>query len=95
MIFKEFGLYKLLIFGWDGTIIDSTGRIVSSIRAAARDLELPLPTEEASRDIIGLGLPEALKILFPASGDEVIEPMTRQYAHYYLGIGQPQFPRLF
>lgn len=88
MIFKEFGLYKLLIFDWDGTIIDSTGRIVSSIRAAARDLELPLPTEEASRDIIGLGLPEALRILFPASGDEVIEPMTRQYAHYYLGVDE-------
>ena len=77
-------MYKLLIFDWDGTIIDSTGRIVSSIRAAARDLELPLPTVDAARDIIGLGLPEAIRTLFPTLGDEVIEPMKQRYAHYYL-----------
>jgi phosphoglycolate phosphatase len=78
-------VYKLLIFDWDGTIIDSTGRIVSSIRAAARDLDLPLPTVEAARDIIGLGLPEAIRVLFPTSGDDIIEPLTQRYAHYYLG----------
>jgi len=81
-------VYKLLIFDWDGTIIDSTGRIVSSIRAAARDLSLPLPTVEASRDIIGLGLPEAIRILFPGCGEEVVEPMKQCYAHYYLGADE-------
>lgn len=81
-------MYKLLVFDWDGTIIDSTGRIVSSIRAAARDLELPLPTVDAARDIIGLGLPEAIRTLFPTLGDEVIEPMKQRYAHYYLGADE-------
>lgn len=76
-------MYKLLIFDWDGTLIDSTGRIVSSLRAAARDLGLPLPTEAAARDIIGLGLPEALNILFPASGEEIIAPLSQRYAHHY------------
>lgn len=58
-------MYKLLIFDWDGTVIDSTTRIASCLRSAARDLELPIPTWEAAKDIIGLGLPEAIAKLFP------------------------------
>ncbi|MBV0931843.1 HAD family hydrolase [Marinobacterium weihaiense] len=81
-------MYKLLIFDWDGTIIDSTQRIASSIRAAAKDLDLPVPTWEASRDIIGLGLPEAIQALFPGEGDHIIEPMRERYGHYYLGADE-------
>ncbi len=77
-------MYKLLIFDWDGTIIDSTQRIASSIRASARDLELPVPTWEAAKDIIGLGLPEAIKTLFPNEGDVIIDPVRERYTHYYL-----------
>ncbi len=77
-------MYKLLIFDWDGTIIDSTTRIASSLRAAAVDLELPVPTWEAAKDIIGLGLPEAIIKLFPGEGDHIIEPMRERYSHHYL-----------
>lgn len=77
-------MYQLLIFDWDGTIIDSTQRIASSIRSAAADLGLPVPSWEAARDIIGLGLPEAIKTLFPNEGDDIIEPMRQRYSHYYL-----------
>lgn len=77
-------MYKLLIFDWDGTIIDSTQRIASSIRASARDIGLPVPSWEAAKDIIGLGLPEAIKVLFPTEGDAIIEPLRKRYSHYYL-----------
>lgn len=77
-------MYKLLIFDWDGTIIDSTRRIASSIRFSARDLELPVPSWEAAQDIIGLGLPEAIRILFPGLDEDMIEPMRQRYVHYYL-----------
>ena len=77
-------MYSLLIFDWDGTIIDSTRRIASSIRASARDLDLPVPSWEAATNIIGLGLPEAIKTLFPNEGDVIIDPVRERYAHYYL-----------
>lgn len=78
-------MYKLLIFDWDGTLIDSTRRIASSIRSAAADLNLPVPSWYAAQDIIGLGLPEAIKTLFPGEGDDIIDPMRERYGHYYLG----------
>ncbi|MBA4502250.1 HAD family hydrolase [Marinobacterium marinum] len=77
-------MYKLLIFDWDGTIIDSTQRIASSLRASARELDLPVPTWEAARDIIGLGLPEAIRTLFPNEGDAIINPLRERYAYYYM-----------
>ena len=46
---------QLLIFDWDGTLCDSLSRIVEAIRSSAVALELPVPTENASRDVIGLG----------------------------------------
>ncbi|WP_136679956.1 HAD-IA family hydrolase [Neptunomonas sp. XY-337] len=77
-------MYKLLIFDWDGTVIDSTARIVSSMQAAARDLSLPSLEDHEAREIIGLGLPEAIRQLFPGINDDMIEPMRERYAYYYL-----------
>jgi phosphoglycolate phosphatase len=31
---------RLAIFDWDGTLMDSVGRIVACVQAAARDCEL-------------------------------------------------------
>ncbi|WP_411358494.1 HAD-IA family hydrolase [Pseudidiomarina salilacus] len=56
--------YQLIIFDWDGTLMDSVGRIVSSMRATAQELQLPVPTEVAVRDIIGLSLQPAIERLF-------------------------------
>ena len=35
--------YELLVFDWDGTLIDSAGAIVACIQGACRDLGLPVP----------------------------------------------------
>ncbi len=56
---------KLLIFDWDGTLSDSVTRIVLSIQLAAKDHRLSVPTFDAAKDIIGLGLGEAINRLFP------------------------------
>lgn len=78
-------MYKLLIFDWDGTIIDSAARIVSSMQAAAKDCGFKVPSDDEVRNIIGLGIPEALRILVPGITDEGIEQMRQRYGHYYLG----------
>lgn len=77
-------MYKLLIFDWDGTIIDSAARIISSMQQAARDLQQPELTDDAVRNIIGLGLPEAIRALIPGIDDALIPRMRERYGHYYL-----------
>ena len=57
--------YDLVIFDWDGTVMDSTGRIVSCMQLAALDLELPSLADPVVCSIIGLGLPEAIATLYP------------------------------
>lgn len=57
--------YQLIIFDWDGTLMDSTGHIVNCMRQAITQLELaPLADHEISH-IIGLGLQEAVQTLYP------------------------------
>jgi len=38
--------FELLVFDWDGTLMDSAGAIVASIQASCRDLGLPVPERE-------------------------------------------------
>ncbi|WP_252097603.1 HAD-IA family hydrolase [Pseudoalteromonas sp. NBT06-2] len=57
--------YKLVIFDWDGTLMDSIARIVSSLQSSARVCQVPVPSSEQVRSIIGLSLPEVMDKLFP------------------------------
>ena len=76
--------YKLVIFDWDGTLMDSVDRIVSSMQSSAKIVGLTIPSHEAAKQIIGLSIPEALKALFEGITDEQIEVMRLQYKHQYL-----------
>ncbi|MYM62209.1 HAD-IA family hydrolase [Pseudomaricurvus sp. HS19] len=74
----------LVIFDWDGTLCDSTDKIVTCMREAAADLGLAVPEVEAVKNIIGLGLPEAIQTLFPGLESEGVEAMRQGYAHQYV-----------
>jgi phosphoglycolate phosphatase len=75
--------YDLLIFDWDGTLMDSAARIVGSMQAAFRELGLPPPATAAARDVIGLGLSQAVAQLAPGQGEATrAEIITRYRAHY-------------
>jgi phosphoglycolate phosphatase len=76
--------FDLLVFDWDGTLVDSATHIVESIQAAARDLGLDFPTEERARYIIGLGLVDALTYLFPELAREHYAHLAERYRHHYL-----------
>lgn len=79
--------YKVLIFDWDGTLVDSIGRIVESISAAATKCDLPSLDEVAIKGIIGLGLPEAISVLYPCVTDvRMMEAFRRAYADHFLGL---------
>ena len=76
--------YKLIIFDWDGTLMDSIGRIVSSMQTAAAQCALVVPSNEQVKEIIGLSLPTALELLFPKNTDSQHEAMLTQYKYQYV-----------
>lgn len=57
--------YDLVIFDWDGTLMDSIGKIIICIENMARALALPVPSETDIRNVIGLSMTQALQMLFP------------------------------
>jgi phosphoglycolate phosphatase len=77
--------YRLLIFDWDGTLVDSIGRIVAAMRLAAEQCDLPQLDDVAIKGIIGLGLPEAIRTLYPQLEDcLLVERFRAAYSDQYL-----------
>lgn len=72
---------QLVIFDWDGTLFNSVGQIVKSLRFAAQVHQQPL-TDEAAKSVIGLGLPEVMHTLFPQSV-HLHDAITQSYKDYY------------
>ncbi len=84
--------YKAIIFDWDGTLVDSTARIVDAMQMAISENIMPALTDHAIQQIIGLGLPEALKVLWPDITDAQSLQMQKCYVanfsyHSKVGVG--------
>lgn len=75
---------ELVIFDWDGTLMDSLDQIVHSVRQAADELGVERPSTQAARDIIGLGLPEAMRVLFPTVPEHDRAALRERYARHFV-----------
>jgi phosphoglycolate phosphatase len=58
--------YDLIIFDWDGTIVDSFSKIIRCIQDASIKLGWPVPHANVIRPIIGLSFKDAWTTLFPS-----------------------------
>ncbi|WP_404413421.1 HAD-IA family hydrolase [Vreelandella aquamarina] len=76
--------FDLVIFDWDGTLMNSVPKIVACMREATRDAQLPSPTDKAVENIIGLGLPEAVATLFPGISEAQSTRLRECYAHHFV-----------
>jgi phosphoglycolate phosphatase len=76
--------FELIVFDWDGTLMDSTGAIVASIQAAARDLGIEPPSDERAHHIIGLGLIDALRHALPDLPAERYQDVALRYRQHYM-----------
>ena len=74
----------LLIFDWDGTLSDSTARIISCVQSAAGDLAMPALSDDAVKDIIGLSLNQALATLYPGYAGKDIERLAQRYSEHFI-----------
>jgi len=77
--------YELLIFDWDGTLMDSVAKIVACTQAAAVDVGLPVPSYDEAKQIIGLGLQEAMAKLFNVVDPFVVQQIAERYRFHFFG----------
>ena len=75
--------YDLIIFDWDGTLMDSIARIVSSMQAAAVSLSMNAPDDDQVKNVIGLSLPKIMEILFPLASKQQADALIAQYKLQY------------
>jgi phosphoglycolate phosphatase len=80
--------FDLVIFDWDGTLFDSVSQIVQSLQWAAQQYQIDL-CPHAAKNIIGLGLPEAMQVLFPAHSE--LQPhIQAEYSRHYVANSHTQ-----
>ncbi len=73
----------IAIFDWDGTLCNSVDHIVSAMQDAAEELAVAPPPAAAVRDIVGLGLPQALSRLFPELGSAARGEIAAAYSRHF------------
>lgn len=77
--------FRLIVFDWDGTLMDSEAKIVACIQAAFEEVGEPPPSREAARNVIGLGLEDAMGKLWPAAGRMDCRRVADRYRNHFLG----------
>jgi len=75
---------RLVVFDWDGTLIDSEARIVASMQAAIDAVGLPPRPRPALSNVIGLGLREALAVLYPGEDEQRLAELIESYRHQFI-----------
>lgn len=76
--------FDLIVFDWDGTLMDSAAAIVHALQAAAIDIGVEPPSEARARHIIGLGLYEALQHALPNLTPDHYAALSERYRYHYL-----------
>lgn len=88
------GGYRLVIFDWDGTLLDSIGSIVECTRATLAELEVEQMPESTIRGLIGLGIRETVEALCPGCDEALFERVLTTYRKHWFG-GYSTKPVLF
>lgn len=76
--------FDLIIFDWDGTLLDSAAAIVRSIQHACADIGVTPPDDATARSVIGLGLIDALARAVPELPVSRHQELAGRYRYHYL-----------
>ena len=76
--------HKLIVFDWDGTLMDSEARIVACMQGAITDLAMPERSVDDIRNIIGLGLRESVAMLFHDLSETDYRALVDRYRYHFL-----------
>lgn len=86
-------MIKLLIFDWDGTIVDSVEKILTCKKFLARKYGLPEPSEEIVRSVLGTKFEDALAKCFPTASKNTLDQLGKDF-HLLMQMNEYQ-ARLF
>lgn len=84
--------YELIIFDWDGTLMDSENKIIRCFQKATADVGVDYPGDGAVRNIIGLGLKESLDVLLPDQGQRIRKQLVERYRVHFLEQDRTEMP---
>jgi len=76
--------YALIVFDWDGTLLDSASGIAECIQLAAADMSLPIPDRETASHVIGLGLHDSLRHAVPTLPASGYAAFSEHYRRHFL-----------
>ncbi|QWD62432.1 HAD-IA family hydrolase [Polynucleobacter sp. MWH-UH25E] len=76
--------YDLIVWDWDGTIMDSTPTIVHCIQQACRDLGFKEPDDTLASSVIGLGIQDSLRRAVPWIEPRHFQQLTDRFRYHYL-----------
>jgi phosphoglycolate phosphatase len=86
--------YELLIFDWDGTLMDSSEKIVNCFAGAAVDCAMPIADPEQVKRYIGLSLAESFTRLYSPIDGAMVACLVDRYREHWLVLDQTSM-RLF
>ena len=72
-----------VIFDWDGTLMDSAGKIVACMQKAAVLSDLPIPSREQVEHVIGISLTPAIEQLFSINNTKANQ-VSERYKRAFL-----------
>lgn len=78
--------YELVVFDWDGTVMNSTGAIVEAIQKACADLDLAVPPPQTASWVIGLSLSSAMYRVVPDLQEEQLPLFIERYRHHFFQV---------
>ena len=76
--------YDLIVWDWDGTIMDSTPTIVHCIQQSCRDLGFKVPDDSLASSVIGLGIQDSLRRAVPWIEPIHFPKLTERFRYHYL-----------
>ena len=85
--------YQVLIFDWDGTLVDSSSAIIECVQRTAAELDLPIPSYQQLKEVIGLSLGQVYPLLFPKASDKF--ELFKQHYQYRSLLAVPYKEILF
>ncbi len=84
--------YDLVIFDWDGTLMDSVPKILACVKSLSLEYDLNMPADDAIRSIIGYSLEEALIRLFGEQVKADIPLFVEGYRRHYVELDSTPSP---
>ncbi|MFA9462100.1 HAD family hydrolase [Thiohalorhabdus sp. Cl-TMA] len=83
---------ELVIFDWDGTLVDSRQVIVDTMRASLEEVGLPVLPDRELQQVIGLGLREAISALVPDADARTHDLLRETYGRRFKSYGATDMP---